>query len=527
MKRNEPTVARSTAVMSVATLASRITGLARTWVMAFALGNTLVTSAYQLANTAPNMIYELALGGLLNAAFLPLYLLQTKKYGQEGGNRYASNLLNIVILVMGALSVLATIFAPQIIATQTFTQPVGAEVTTVAVDFFRIFAFQLLFYGIGGVVTALLNANRVYFLPSVAPALNNAVVIVSLIAYSFLLPGDAHLALIVLAVGTTLGVVAQMAIQIPALLRQGFKWQLRIDFKDPGFIDTLKTGVPMFIYLLGMLAAFSFRNAFSLVSGDDGIATLGYAWIWFQLPHGIIAVSLSRALFTEMSDAAAAKDMPAFRRYMQSGITGTLIIVIPLAGLMSMLSEPLMQIFRAGAFSAEDVAYVGSVLSVWVIALPFYSLQLYLFNVFASLRRFTTFALICTGFTVLQCALYALLTSPERLGLIGICVADIVYYAVTVIILLAILPRYAGEVAMRKTLVSTTKALGATLVGMGVVVIALTFLPHWGGPLGGFAMVVLYGGVGLVVILALYHLLRVEEMHMLTGAVQKFLKRGK
>lgn len=523
-KRNEPTVARSTALMSVATLASRVTGLLRTWVMAYALGTTFMASAYQVANNVPNMIYELALGGLLNAAFLPLYLLQVEKYGQKGGNRYASNLLNIVILIMGALSVLASVFAPQIIAIQTFTQPVDAEVTTAAVDFFRIFAFQLLFYGIGGVVTALINANRVYFLPSIAPAFNNAVVIASLVAYTLLYPSDSQLAFIVLAVGTTLGVVVQTGIQVPAMIKLGFTWKLRINFRDPGFIDTIKTAVPMFIYLIGMTAVFIYKNAFSLANGDDGPATLAYAWTWFQLPHGIIAVSLSRALFTEMSKTSAAEDMPAFRRYMRYGITGTLLIVIPLAGLMGVLSEPLMQIFRAGAFNAEDVAYVGSVLSVWVIALPFYSLQLYLFNVFASLRRFTTFALICTGFSVLQCALYAVLTSPDLFGLIGICVADIVYYALTVVILLAVLHRYAGEVGIKDTLVSTGKALVATLLGVALVMLALNYLPGLGGPIGGLVMVLLYGGVALVIILALYQLMRVKEMSWITGTFKRLLK---
>ena len=522
---NEPTVARSTALMSMATLASRVTGLARTFVMGAAVGTTFVASAYQIANTMPNMIYELVAGGLLNAAFVPLYLLQMEKNGREGGNRYASNLLNIVILIMGVLSVLATIFAPQVIATQTLLTSVDAGVVSTAINFFRVFAFQLLFYGIGGVVTAMLNANRVFVLPSIAPAFNNIVVIASFAAYMFLFPVNSQLALVVLAVGTTLGVVVQMAIQIPALFKQGFKWSFRIDFKDPGFIDTLKTGVPMVIYLVGMLAAFSFRNIFSLVNGEEGPAILSYAWIWFQLPHGVIAVSLSRTLFTEMSKSAAAEDMGGFRRYMQTGNTGTLLCIIPLAGLMGVLSAQIMQMFQMRAFTADDVAAVGFVLSVWVIALPFYSFQLHLFNVFAALRRFTTFSLICTGFCALQCALYAILTSPALLGLIGICVADLVYYAVTVVILLIVLRRYVGVVGIRGTLTSAVKALVATLIVIALLWLALPVLPHWGGPLGGLAMVILYGGVSLVVILALYKLFRVKEMSLLTTAAKRLLGR--
>jgi putative peptidoglycan lipid II flippase len=493
--------------------------------MAIAIGNTLVTSAYQVANNMPNMIFDLVAGGLLNAAFVPLYLLQSEKHGPEGGNRYASNLLNIVIIVLGLLSVAATLFAPQIIATQTFTQSSTAEVNTLAVGFFRIFAFQLLFYGIGGVVTCVLNANRVFFLPAVAPAFNNLVVIAAFIAYLFVAPFDGDLALILLAVGTTLGVVAQFVVQLPALYKQGFKYVPRIDFKDPGLIETIKTGIPMIIYLVGTLVAFSFRNAFSLVSGDNGPATLIYAWTWFQLPHGIIAASLSRALFTEMSAAAAQGDTPAFKRFMQDGISGTLLIVIPLAGLMCVLSEPLMQIFRAGAFNSDDVAYVGAMLSVWVLALPFYSLQLYLFNVYAAIRRFTTFSLVCTALCAGQCALYALLTSPDLLGLVGIAVADIVFYAVSSAVLLVILRRYVGHIGAKRTASGALKALGATVLGALLVWLAVHYLPLGSGIGGGVGMVLLYGGAALVMIGALCYALRIPEMRLITAYITRLFKR--
>ncbi len=161
-----PSVARSTALMSIATLFSRATGLIRTWAMAFALGNSLITSSYQVANNMPNVIYELVAGGLLAAAFLPVYMLEKERGGEKSGNEFANNLLNITIVVLGILSILATIFAPQVIATQTFTVSEDAEVYQRAVAFFRIFAMQIVFYGIGGIVTGLLNANRVFFLPS-------------------------------------------------------------------------------------------------------------------------------------------------------------------------------------------------------------------------------------------------------------------------------------------------------------------------------------------------------------------------
>ena len=513
--------------MAIATLSSRVTGFIRTWVMAFALGTTVVSSAFQVANSLPTIIYELVAGGLLSAAFVPLFLLQTERFGKKGGDNYASNLLNIVMVVMGVLTILLTIFADQLIATQTFTLESSAEVNGYAVTFFRIFAVQILFYGLGGVITSILNASRVYFLPSFAPLFNNLVVTAAFIAYPIIFATDPHLALIILAIGTTLGVVVQFAVQIPALARIGFRYVPRINFKDPAFIETLKIGIPMIIYVIGTLVSFTFRNAFSLQTGDNGPATLLFAWTWFSLPHGIMAASLSRALFTEMSHSATQNDMVGFKHFLRQGLSGTLLIIIPLAGLMCILSGPLMQIFHAGAFVADDVSYVGTILSLWVFALPCYSLQLYLFNVFASIRRFSLFAGICTALCVVQCSLYALLCSNPVLGLAGVPIADIVYYLLSTIILLIVLRRLIGSYGVRASASTAIKVLIATVIGVVLVGLANYFLPFGPGIIAGAGALVVYGGLGIILILILCKLMRVPELTLVSDAIQKFVRRLK
>jgi putative peptidoglycan lipid II flippase len=511
--------------MAAATLLSRVTGLARTWVMAFALGNTLITSAYQVANNMPNLVFDLVAGGLLNAAFVPLYMLAAEKGGREGRDAYASNLLNIVIVIMGALTLLGAVFAPQIIATQTFTVGNDAAVTLYAIQFFRLFAAQMLFYGIGGVLTCVLNANRIYFLPAVAPAANNLITIAAFLGFMLIWPVTPQLAIIVLGLGTTAGVLVQFVVQIPAVLKQGFKWQLRIDLHDPGLLSTLKTGVPMIIYVVGALVSFSFRNAFSLSTGDDGPSTLLYAWTWFQLPHGIIAVSLARTLFTEMSDAAAREDMPGFKRHLKAGISGTLLLIVPMAALMFVLAAPLMQVFRAGAFQSEDVTYVASVLSFWVLTLPTYSLQMYLFNVFAALRKFWIYSLVCTAFCVLQCTLYALLCPQDKIALNGVPIADFVYYTLTTVLLLYILYRLIGGFGLAGSLVTGLKAVAAAVVGAGVAALLLVFVPLGDGKLAGLLELLLYGIPGLAIALACCWLLRIPEMSLVSKALQRLRRK--
>ena len=521
----QPSVARSTALMAVATLGSRVTGLVRTFVMAAVLGSTFVASAYQIANNLPNLIFDLVAGGILSAAFVPLYLLQTERFGKQGGDRYASNLLNIIVIAMGVIVVVATIFAEQFIETQSFTADADNNVKNYAILLFRIFAIQIVFYGLGGVFTCVLNANRVFFLPSIAPLFNNIVVIASFVAFGIISATDFELALIVLAVGTTLGVVAQFAVQIPALVKIGFKYIPRIDFRDPGLIETLKTGLPMLIYLIGPAVTVSLRNAFSLQTGDNGPAALVYAWTWFQLPHGIMAVSLARALFTEMSQAVTREDMADYKKFLHQGISGTLLFMIPMAGLMCVLSKPLMQIFYVGAFGADDVTYIASILGLWVLCLPFYSLQLYLFYAFASIRRFGLFAVISTALSVLQWGLYALLCVNPRVALAGIPIADSVCYLTMTVVLLIVLRRLIGKYRMRASALTGIKALVATLVGVSVVALLNHLLPLGASIFAGVGAIVLYGGLGLAIVIGLCRLMHVPELALAGNAVRGFMGR--
>lgn len=518
----DASVARSTALMTVATLGSRATGLIRTWAMAFALGNGLVTSAYQVANNMPNVIYELVAGGLLAAAFLPVYLSQKENLGEEGGNRFANNLLNLAIVVLGILSILATVFAPQVIATQTFTVSETADVTVYAVQFFRMFALQIVFYGIGGILTGLLNANRVYFLPSIAPALNNIIVIIAMFTYVPLSKVNPQGAIVMLAICTTAGVAAQFLIQIPALLKLGFRWSPKTDLHDPALIESLKIAAPTFVYVIGTMVAFSCRNAFSLQAGDNGPSTLIYAWTWYQLPYGVVAVSLSRALFTEMSEAVAKRDWATLRHHVTSGISNTLLLIIPMAGIMCALSVPLMMLFRAGSFSAEDVSYVASILSLWVISLPVYSIMMLLYNVFASIRKFLWFAIVSTIMVVVQCLLYAFLCRPDVLGLAGVPIADLVYYGTCCIILCVLLKKQVGSLHLEKIASSAARVLVATIIGSAAVYVLYQIIPGGANILSAVVDLVVCGLVGLTVIFGLCAIFRVPEMDVAKSLASRF-----
>ena len=177
-------VAKSTALMSTCILISRLTGFIRTWAMAFALGNTVLAASFALANNLPNMIYELVAGGILSTAFLPIYIQQSQKSDVKA-NLYANNLLNITVLALGIIALLGSIFAPQIIATQTFFSNENDLAVTQAITFFRFFSFQVIFYGISAIIGGILNAKRKYFWPAICSVFMNIIAIATFFIYPF------------------------------------------------------------------------------------------------------------------------------------------------------------------------------------------------------------------------------------------------------------------------------------------------------------------------------------------------------
>ncbi|MGN0034107.1 MAG: murein biosynthesis integral membrane protein MurJ [Coriobacteriales bacterium] len=512
-------VARSTAVVSAATLLSRVTGFFRTWACAFALGNTLLTSAYQIANSVPNMLYEFVAGGLLSTAFLPVYLSQRRELGEEGGTRYAANLFNLCIVVLGVVALLATVFAPQVIFTQTFVT--GGEDAELATFFFRFFAIQVVFYGASAIISGVLNANKRFLWPALGPVANNIVVIVTFFGFVPIARYDAEFAKVWLAVGTSLGILVQAVIQIPALRRSGFRFHRGITLHGVGLGETARLAIPAIIFTAVNLVCVSVRNAFSLGVSENGPATLSYAWLWYQLPYGVLAVALSTTMFTEMSSSFARGDADGFRSDVRSGLRGTFFLIIPMAVLLFVLATMLVTLYHAGRFTTDDVMMVAMVLRGWAVCLPFYAGYMYLYFAFSARKDLMTVTKVNTVVSLMQIALYALLTtgvgSWHGLGLIGIPLADTCFFVTMFVLLYLMLRRRTGGFSDGSMHGLVARVVVAAALG-GAVAFGLDHLLGTTTSIGGaFVHVVVAGCAGLVVIYGLLGLMHVEEMSILRG----------
>lgn len=207
---------KSVVSMSVATTLSRITGFLRTMTQAATLGTGVVANAYTFSNTLPNQVYELFMGGLLSSIFIPILVDRLTNKGEEDARELVGAMLTMILPVLAAAVALGVIFARPIVAVTTgWSGDTGGDTTELAVLLFRIFAVQILFYGLGALGIGILNSHRRFFLPTFAPGLNNLTVIAAFGGYALLAPARPEAAILLLAWGTTLGVAVMAAALLP------------------------------------------------------------------------------------------------------------------------------------------------------------------------------------------------------------------------------------------------------------------------------------------------------------------------
>ena len=491
-------IGTSAALISICTIISRITGFARTWAMAFALGSTLLSSSYQVANNLPNQLYELVCGGMIVTAFLPVYVSVKKRLGQRAGNEYASNLLTLVVLLLGVVSLLCMLFPSAVIYTQSFYSDQSQMATSVF--FFRFFAIQIVFYGCSAIVSGLLNASRDYLWSSIAPVANNVIVIVTFLAYAVVAPHDQQLALYIIAIGNPAGVFVQMAIQLPALKRNGIRIRPRVNLRDPALRETLGIGVPAVLVMLCSFAIVSVQNAASYNFADNGPSILAYARLWFTLPYSFLAVPITTAMFTELSDMQAEGNMEGVKRGIVSGTNQILFFMIPFAMYLAVFSMPLVTLYHAGAFTMENVSAIATYLAVWAVALPLYGVNTYLQKTFSSLRRMGVFA----AFNFLAGAVQIGLTMfaaahADVMPISTIAVAEALFYLVLDLCLFGYLRRTLGPFGLHsiaRALISALVLGGAgAAAGAGVLWLLQTLIAPLSGSIVQALVYVVIGGL--------------------------------
>ena len=518
-------VGRSAAMMSVLVIFSRITGFVRTWGQAFALGTTLLSSCYTVANNLPNQLYELVIGGMIITAFLPVYLDVKQRLGRKGANAYISNLLSLLLIILGVGFVLCLVFAAPLI----WVQSAGTDQSTMtdAVVLFRFFAIEVVLYCLSSIASGILNAERDYFWSNAAPIFNNVICTVSFIGYAVLSGSHPALAFGILAIGNPLGVLVQVLMQIPSLRRHGVRLTLHVDIHDPAIKETLSIGLPTLVVTVCSFVTTSVMTSMALVAvPEQGSSIQYYARLWYTLPYAVLAVPITVALFTEMSDSFAKGRLKDFAAQVSSGMRQVVFVLMPFMLYLIVFSRPLMSLMRIGQFDAESATLTAAYLSTLALALPFYGLSTFFQKAFSSMRHMMSFAAANIIASVAQVAFTVALTPV--LGIHAVSLGSALYMVLLDVISIGIIRKKVDGIELAPFFGAFARSLALGVAGAAVGAVILHLM---GGDVGALtlprALVVLVaGGVpSVAVTFGLAVALRIPEAAFFTRIVKKVARR--
>jgi putative peptidoglycan lipid II flippase len=386
---------RNTAVMSLGTALSRLTGFLRLAAMAFAIGiaESRLPDAYNVANITPNIVYELVLGGILTSVVVPVVVEWLQERGRDEAWDVVRRLLTIAFHVLTGVALVAIALAPWIVDLYTIGVPPKdqAIVRDYSTFFLRWFMPQIVFYGVGAIAIGLLQAHRRFAPPVFAPILNNLVVIATFLAFAAMegpAEGSRELATTaqkyVLAVGTTTGVVAMTIALWPSLRATGFRFVPRLGLSHAAVRRISHLAKWVLIYVAANQAAL----LVVIVLADEiegGFTAYASAFILFQLPHAIFAVSIFTALLPAMSGRWADRDLDGFRRLLGQGLRATAAIMIPASLGYLVLARPIVRLLlEHGVAGPRSGELVSEVLVAFAVGLfPFSVFQLMLRGYYA------------------------------------------------------------------------------------------------------------------------------------------------
>src|SRR4051812_30001726 len=347
-------------LIAIGNIASRVLGLARESVIAGLFGAGAAVDAFTAASTIPTTLYDLLINGAISAALVPVF----SEYA-EGDERefwhVASTIINLALLVMAAVVALLIWLAPQVIGV--LAGGFRADIRDQATQMVRLLLPAAVFMGLSGLITALLYARQRFLLPAfTASAYNLGIILGAALLTPLLGP-------LSLVVGVLAGALLQVLLQLPGLrnpdhstvsggaTQKGMAYRLVLDLRHPGVRRILRLYAPVSLGIGFSIAGTVLDRNLASGLGEAAISHQRYATTLIQFPLGLVAAAVSFAVLPTLSRQASARDDTAFRTTLAMGMKVVLLLVLPAAAGLAVLSTPLVAaLFQHGNYTAEDTA---------------------------------------------------------------------------------------------------------------------------------------------------------------------------
>lgn len=401
-------IAKSAGTVSIAVMSSRVLGLVREQIFAGMFGAGMAYDAFVVAFRIPNLLRDLFAEGALSAAFITVFTNYDTNRTREETWQLASNVLVFFAILLSIITLIGIYWAGPLVNLLASDFQLIAGKSELATLLTRIMLPFLVFISLSAVVMGILNTRGKFFVPAIASTFFNIGSIVGGVSCALILPRFGQPAIAGMAMGTLLGGILQLCVQLPSLFRTGFRFRPHRFYNDPGLKKILLLMLPAVIGLSPTQINIFINTNFAASCAQGSVSWLNYAFRLVQLPIGVFGVALSIAAMPVLAKHAAEKDITGMKETMVSSLSMVFCLTIPASIGLMVLAQPIIHvIFERGAFSAFDTIATANTLVFYAMGLFAYSANKILVPVFFALEDtkyplFASFLAVATNLLIIS-----------------------------------------------------------------------------------------------------------------------------
>ncbi|WP_026421784.1 murein biosynthesis integral membrane protein MurJ [Actinokineospora inagensis] len=528
-----PSLAKASGSMAVATLVSRVTGFGWKVLMAWLVGINVYNDSFTIANTLPNIIFEALLGGVLASVVVPL--LVRSQDDPDGGAAYTNRLLTVGMTGLAVGTLIAVAAAP-LLTSLYVDDSTGRANGDLVTAFAYLLLPEILFYGLFALLSAILQARHVFGPTAWAPVVNNLVIVATLVAYA-VTPGEISLnpvrmgdpKILVLGIGTTLGIVVQSAMLLPALRRIGFRFRWNF-----GFDSRLREFGGLALWILGYVLVSQVGMVITqrvlTAAAAGGASIYANAWLLFQLPYGVIGVSLLTAILPRMSKAAANNDIDKLVDDLSTGSRLSAVMLVPISAVLTVTGSAIgVALFGTGATDVAQAERLGDALAFSAFGLLPYALVMLQLRVFYAMKDARTPTLIMVVMTVVKIPLMymcAAVVRPDQVVIAVLLVNSLTFVVGAVLGQMWLWVRLGNLHSKKVVRVIAVSVLAGVVGALAAWGIGRVALPDVRSLVTAWVNLVVQGPVACVIAFGVLVALKVPELKPATSRITRLVRRG-
>lgn len=518
-------LARSAGLIGAATMASRLLGLVREQVLAYLFGASNQMDAFKVAFRIPNLFRDLFAEGAMSAAFVPAFTRRLTLDGRGAAWRLGNYVVNALLAITIALVVLGVVFARPLVllfASDYSAVPGKIDLT---VQLTRVIFPFLTLVAVAAACMGMLNSLNRFFVPALSPVMFNIATIACAVTLVPVMPHVGLTPIMAIAIGALVGGVGQVALQWPALHREGFRYRLALDPGDQGLRDVLRMMGPGMLGLAAVQINLFVNTVLATSQGTGAVSWLDYAFRLMYMPIGLFGVSIATAALPTLSRQAAEGQIANMRETVSSGLRMMLMLNVPAtAGLIALAWPIIALLYEHGNFTRGDTAATALALACYAPGLVGYSAVRFTVPTFYALHDSRTPVAVSMVAVLLNAALNIILV--RAIGYPGLALGTAAASLFNGALLLWLLRSRLGGLDGRRIAASFLKIVVASLI-MAVVAwqanALLTALVSGETTTDRLVRVSGAIGSGLVVLLGAARALRIGEFADAVAAVRRRL----